>query len=339
MIPKSQAFTYFPGRSINLTIPEALNFSLAGLHISLNLFQFFILPLYLLPKSLWWSVVLVPIACSNNPLWALLHEAIHDLFNSSGRINLVFGRLLAIFFGSPFHVLRLTHLSHHKFNRSPTEKGTEIYDPEELSKTTASVRYFFYIFCGLYLLEVSSTFIFFLPPNIFRKMRRRLVDHGNVQEKWLAQKLMDKKIVRDIRIDGVAIFLVLAFSAFCFGKHWILFAGLLGVRTFLISFMDNVYHYRTPLHVTVSGHNLFLPRVFSGLLLNFNLHRVHHANPSVPWVELPDFFTQQFETFDRGFLTAALDQLRGPIALSELAVPGGMLKEVEHPKGKLVKAH
>ena len=102
--------------------------------------------------------------------------------------------------------------------------------------------------------------------------------------------------------------------------------------------MDNVYHYRTPLHVTVSGHNLFLPRVFSGLLLNFNLHRVHHANPSVPWVELPDFFAQQGETFDRGFLTAALDQLRGPIALSELAVPSAMLKKVDHPKGKSVKS-
>jgi fatty acid desaturase len=326
MIPKSQASTYFPGRSINLTIPEALNFSLAGLHISLNLFQFFVLPLYLLPKSLWWSLFLIPIACFTNPFWALVHEAIHDSFNSSGRINLVFGRWLAIFFGSPFHVLRLTHLSHHKFNRSPTEKGTEIYDPEELSKTTASVRYFFYIFCGLYLLEVSSTFIFFLPPNIFRKMRRRLVDHGNVQEKWLAQKLMDEKIVRDIRIDGMAIFLVFALSAFCFGKHWTLLLSLLAVRTFLISFMDNVYHYRTPLHVTVSGHNLFLPKIFSAILLNFNLHRVHHANPSVPWVELPDFFAQQCETFDRGLLTAALDQLRGPIALSDLVVPSAMLK-------------
>ena len=332
MISKSQASTYFPARSINLTIPEALNFSLAGLHISLNLFQLFILPLYLLPKSLCWSLVLIPISFSNNPLWALLHEAIHDLFNSSGRINLVFGRLLGILFGSPFHVLRLTHLSHHKFNRSPTEKGTEIYDPGEVSKIKASFKYFFYIFCGLYLLEVCSTVIFFLPPNIFRKMRRRLVDHGNVQEKWLAQKLMDKKIVRDIRIDGVAIFLLFAFAAFCFGKHWILFAGFLGVRTFLVSFMDNVYHYRTPLHVTISGHNLFLPRVFSGLLLNFNLHRVHHANPSVPWVELPYFFVQQGETFDRGFFTAALDQLRGPIALSELAALGAMSKKSTTPR-------
>ena len=130
MISRSQASTYLPARSPNPSISEAFNFGLAGLHISLNLFQFFILPLYLLPKSLWWSVLLILIACFTNPLWALVHEeVIHDSFNSSSRINLVFGRWLSIFFGSPFHVLRLTHLSHHKFNRSPTEKGTEIYDP------------------------------------------------------------------------------------------------------------------------------------------------------------------------------------------------------------------
>jgi len=327
MISKSQVSKSLPARSINLTIPEALNFSLAGLHISLNLFQFFILPLYLLPKSLWWSVVLVPIACSNNPLWALLHEAIHDLFNSSGRINLVVGRLLAILFGSPFHVLRLTHLSHHKFNRSPTEKGTEIYDPEEVSKTKASFRYFFYIFCGLYLLAVFSTSIFFLPRNIFRRMRQRLVDHGDIQEKWLAQKFSEEKIVRDIRIDGVAIFLVLALSAFCFGKHWMVLLGLLMVRTFFISFMDNVYHYRTPLHATVSGHKLSLPRGFSRSLLNFNFHRVHHANPSILWLRLPHVFARQGEKFDCGLLTAALDQLRGPIAVSDFAVPSGVVKK------------
>ncbi len=321
MISRSQASTYLPARSPNPSISEAFNFGLAGLHISLNLFQFFILPLYLLPKSLWWSVLLILIACFTNPLWALVHEAIHDSFNSSSRINLVFGRWLSIFFGSPFHVLRLTHLSHHKFNRSPTEKGTEIYDPGEVSKIKASFKYFFYIFCGLYLLEVCSTFIFFLPPKVFRKMTQRLLDHGNIQEKWLAQKLMDEKIVRDIRIDGMAIFFLLALSAVCFGENWKLLLGLLALRTFLISFMDNVYHYRTPLHVTVSGHNFSLPWGFSRFLLNFNLHRVHHANPSVPWVKLPDLFAQQGETFDGGLLAAALDQLRGPIALSDFVAP------------------
>jgi fatty acid desaturase len=332
MIPKSQASTSLPARSANLSIPEVFNFSLAGLHICLNLFQLFILPLYLLPKSLWWSLFLIPIACLTNPLWALVHEAIHDSFNSSGRINLVFGRWLAIFFGSPFHILRLTHLSHHKFNRSPTEKGTEIYDPGQVSRIRASLSYFFYIFCGLYLLEVFSTFIFFLPPSILRKMRQRLLDHGTVQEKRLAQKLMDEKLVRDIRIDGMAIVFLFALSAFCFKEHWKVLLGLFAVRTFLVSFMDNVYHYRTPLHATVSGHNLSLPRVFSRFLLNFNFHRVHHANPSIPWLSLPHFFAQQGDKFDCGFLTAALDQLRGPIGVSDFAVPNAMVKKSRHTR-------
>src|SRR6184192_620825 len=86
-----------PTRAAKLLIPEVFNYALAGLCIFLNLFQFFILPLYLLPKSIWWGVSLIPIACLNNPFWALLHEAIHDLLNSSGGINLAFGRLLSIF--------------------------------------------------------------------------------------------------------------------------------------------------------------------------------------------------------------------------------------------------
>ena len=144
------------------------------------------------------------------------------------------------------------------------------------------------------------------------------MDHGDIQEKWLAQKFSEEKIVRDIRIDGVAIFLVLALSAFCFGKHWMVLLGLLMVRTFFISFMDNVYHYRTPLHATVSGHNLSLPRGFSRFLLNFNFHRVHHRNPSVPWTQLPELFAEHSDRFDRNLFTAALNQLRGPVPLSDL---------------------
>lgn len=44
MISGSQISTYPPALSVDRSIPEALNFSLAELHIFLNLFQFFILP-------------------------------------------------------------------------------------------------------------------------------------------------------------------------------------------------------------------------------------------------------------------------------------------------------
>ncbi len=307
-----------PNQFTKLPIPNGVNFSLAAIQIFVNIFQLFILPLYFLPKSMWWSVILIPVAALNNPFWVLIHEAIHGLFNSSHRINLAVGRLLSIFFGSPFQVLRLTHLSHHKFNRSPLEKGTEIYNPKEVSRLKASFRYFFYILCGLYLLEVSSTLLFFLPPQVFRKLGKRLVERGNLQEAWLAKKFMDIKRIREIQIDGIAICLIFGLSAFCYREHWKLLVSLLMVRSFLISFLDNVYHYRTSLHITISGLNLSLPRIFSMFLLNFNLHRVHHTYAGVSWAKLPELFAQHSERFDRNFFTAALRQLYGPVPLTDL---------------------
>ena len=299
---------------------QNLNVSLAAIQFFANVFQLFILP-YLLQKSVHWSLVIIPISVLNNPFWALIHEAIHDVFSSSSPTNAAAGRLLSVLFGSPFHVLRLTHLSHHKFNRSPLEKGTEVYDPTKSSKLRANFGYFFYIFCGLYLLEVSSTFLFFLPKKSFHRLGRRLVDHGNDQEKWLAKKFMDAKTLREIRIDGIAILLIFGLSAFCYGMHWRVLVGILAIRMFLISFMDNVYHYGSTLNVTTSGHNLWLPRILSMLILNFNFHRIHHRNPAVPWQKLPELFVEHADNFDRGLFTAAMDQLRGPIALFDLKEP------------------
>ena len=301
-----------------ISAPENVNFCLAAIQLFANVFELFILPLYLLQKSVHWSLVIIPISVLNNPFWALIHEAIHDVFSSSNRTNLAVGRLLSIFFGSPFHVLRLTHLSHHKFNRSPLEKGTEVYDPTKSSKLRAKFAYFFYIFSGLYLLEVFSTWLFFLPRKIFHGFGRRLVDLGNDQEKWLARRFMEAKTLREIRIDGVAILLIFGLGAFCYGTHWKVLASILLIRMFLISFMDNVYHYGSTLNVTVSGHNLWLPRILSILILNFNFHRIHHRNPAVPWQKLPRLFAEHADTFDGSLLTAAVDQLRGPIALADL---------------------
>ncbi len=304
------------------SIPERCNYRLAALHLSLNLFQLFLLPIYLLPKSLWWSVSIIPIAAMNNPFWALIHEAIHDLLSSNANVNAALGRILGICFGSPFQILRLTHLSHHKFNRSPLEKGTEIYNPNETSRLIAAVKYYFYILCGLYLLEMFSTFVFFIPLAVFRNMRCRVVEGGNAQERWLARKFIDESRVREIRVDGAVMFLLFGLSAYCFRAHGLVYIGLLGMRTFMISFMDNVYHYRTPLRVTVSGYNLYLPRFLSSLMLHFNFHRIHHAHPSVPWRCLPMAFAAQKEGFDHRLWAAAWRQLSGPVPMSDPLAAG-----------------
>lgn len=302
-----------------LAVP-AVNVGLTAMQLLVNVFQLFILPLWLLSRSFWWGAALVPLAAMTNPFWSLIHEAIHDLFSSSSQLNTAVGRVLSIFFGAPFHVLRWTHLSHHKFNRSPMEKGTELYDAATTSRTKAALGYYGYIFCGVYLLEVSSIAVFFLPGPIFGNMRRRVAATGNTQERWLAKKFAAAEVVRHIRQDGAAVLAIFGLSAFCYGRHWPFFAAMLAARMFFVSFLDNLYHYGTPVGATASGHNVAMPAAVSRLILHFNLHRIHHRHPGVPWMDLPQVFAQSGDRFDRTLRAAAADQLRGPISLEAAAV-------------------
>ena len=297
-------------------IPAALNLSLAGAHILLNVYQLFLLPIYLLPLSVGWAVTLVPIAVFNNSFWSLIHEAIHDLFSPSRRINSAAGRLLSLFFGSPFLVLRLSHLLHHKLNRTPIE-GTELYDSAKRSWARASIGYYGQILGGLYLFEVLSPLPLFLPRNLLRRIEQSVFKPDTLSGN-LVRSLVKDEAVREIRLDGCAIFLLFCLSVICYGGNWPLLAGVFLVRGFLISFLDNVYHYRTPVNDVFYADNLWLPKFLSASLLHFNLHGVHHRNPAVPWTKLPQVFGQQMGKFQGGYFAAALRQLSGPLGVSEI---------------------
>ena len=295
-------------------IPASLNISLAAGQIFINLYQFFILPIYLLPVSPWWALTLVPVAAMSNPFWSLIHEAVHDMFHPSAALNRVAGRLLAVFFGAPFRVLRLSHLLHHKLNRSPIE-ATELYDPEKSSWLRASPGYYFYILGGLYLYEFISLLPFFLPRYLLRRMERHF--SRETLAGMLVRSLMGDEVIRETRVDGAAILVLLGLSFFCYGEHWPLLAGALLIRAFLISFLDNVYHYRTPVNDVFYADNLWLPRPLTKALLYFNLHGIHHRNPTVPWINLAELFEKGTGRFERNYFAAAIRQLAGPIPLSE----------------------
>src|ERR1051325_7598308 len=101
-------------------------------------------PAILLPLEPAWTWTLIPLAFLNNSYWSLIHECIHDLFNRDRRTNLLFGRTMSILFGSPFQIVRLTHLLHHKLNRTAQE-ATEVYDPERTSVASVAFGYYFQI--------------------------------------------------------------------------------------------------------------------------------------------------------------------------------------------------
>ncbi|MBI2366721.1 MAG: fatty acid desaturase [Deltaproteobacteria bacterium] len=160
-------------------IPVALNLFLACFHVAVNLYQFFILPLWLLPASPAWAWTLLPLVFLNNPYWSLIHEAIHDLFHPARKVNAFFGRFMAMSFGAPFRILRLSHLLHHKLNRLPVE-GTEYYDKTKRSKAAAAPGYYFQILLGLYLAEVLSPLFFLLPRSWLRSFKERFLARDSV---------------------------------------------------------------------------------------------------------------------------------------------------------------
>lgn len=124
-------------------------------------------------------------------------------------------------------------------------------------------------------------------------------------------------VLRQIGLCG-AVFALFALSAFCHGEHWPLLVGVLMVRAFLISFLDNVYHYRTPVNDCSMPITFGSPQWLSRALLYFNLHGIHHRNPSLPWIVLPEAFGEASGRFGGNYFSAAIRQLNGPLALSQL---------------------
>lgn len=306
--------------SADNAIPFKLNIALAIGHGAVNLYQFFVLPLFFLPLDVSWGWTLLPLAMFNNPHWSLVHEAIHDLFHPQREINSSFGRMLSILFGSPFRILRLSHLLHHKLNRTPME-ATEVYDRRRGSIVVVALAYYFQIFGGLYLVEFLSPLLFLLPRPWLRGISRRLVKPDTVTAILMRNWTQDDSI-REIRLDGAAILLGFGFSLYCFGACWPLFAAILLSRAFLISFLDNVYHYRTPVNDIFYANNLRLPTAVARALLNFNFHGIHHRNPAIPWIRLPAAFHQQAQVFHGDYFAAAARQLCGPVALEDLPPAG-----------------
>jgi len=297
-------------------MPEAVNVALALFYVGVNLVQFVVLPLALLPRDSRWAWLLLPLALLTNPFWSLLHEAIHDLFHSNKSVNGFAGRLLALLFGAPSRILRLSHLLHHKLNRMPVE-GTEYYDRDKCSRAAAAPGYYFQILMGLYLVEVISPLYFFLPRRWLERFRVAYLPPQSVSG-ILMQNWLGAESLREIRCDGALTISWLALGFYCYGSYWPLLLGALAARGLLISFLDNVYHYETPVSDVFFAKNLRLPRPLAGLLLNFNLHGIHHINPAIPWIDLPKAFEAQAGKYHGNYFTTALRQLRGPIALQDL---------------------
>jgi fatty acid desaturase len=294
----------------------ALNLLLASAHVLVGVHVLFLLPMLLLPLSQAWAWTLLPAALLSNAMWSLLHETVHGAFHPNQRVNALAGRALAIAFGSPWRVLRVGHLLHHRYNRTTLDRQ-EVTGDWRRRDLRYTVGYYCQLLGGLYVAQVLSPIVFFLPAAVLRRAQARYCRHGTFRAHAAAQ-LIRPRALREIRTDGVIIVAMVAVSAWQYGSSaWMLLATF-AARGFLISFLDYVYHYDTPVDDVRHGRNLRLAPPIARMLLHFNLHGVHHRHPNSPWWELPWLFESGEHRYDGSYLYHALRQLRGPIALKDI---------------------
>jgi len=280
-----------------------------------------LLPWLLLPLDARWGFLLVPVALLSNGFWALHHEAIHGGFHQDRRRNMAAGRIMAILLGSSFAVLRFGHLMHHQYNRNPTDRP-DVYDPARDSRLAARLGFLGNLVGGLYLVELVVPIACLLPRPIIRRIVDRVYRADDPDVRAIHQSatrlFLDPRRLAMIRTDALLTMTLIGVSAYLFGGYWPMLAGFILARGFLISVVDNVYHFATPIDRPDYARNLWLPAPFRLLFLNMNLHRVHHARPALAWWKLPGELRATGDCFDASLFRVAVAQFTGPVAVTSL---------------------
>ncbi len=296
--------------------PRLVNMTLVAVMTGVHLFALLALPAWLLPLDAAWGwLLMVPVLLTTTG-WALLHEAIHGTLTGRKRPDHLFGRLQAVLFGSPFELLRWGHLLHHGYNRTARERS-EVYEPGADRRMPFTLAYYFRLLGGLYVYEVLAGLLLLLPRSMVRRLAGRIGGERDLVVP-LTERVLQPGMLATVRVDALAVILLYGLAVWLYGEHaWMLALALAG-RALLISLVDNVFHYGTPLDDTRYAHDLYLPAWASRCILHFNLHGAHHARPGVSWQALPDLHRQRGGGYQADFVRALAAQLRGPIAAPAL---------------------
>ena len=234
-----------------------------------------------------WIFLSVSFAIITPTLWALEHEAIHGLLFDHRFMNTVAGHFLGYLLGIPFHILRQGHLVHHRLNRSVLDR-TEVYSLPAISLGSACFFYYIRLCGGLYVGELLTNFLVWLPRSIQRNLLKKWMSaHMDDWQANVAKPFLAAPSLWLARFDALINVSLLTISVLLYGPFiWLLIPGFM-LRGFMISVFDNAYHYGTELDNTMGSFNVKLKSPWDWWLLNGNFHASHHQRPDLPWWQLP----------------------------------------------------
>jgi fatty acid desaturase len=234
----------------------------------------------------WWGVGLAAFvfAFSNNTIFSLHHEAVHRGFSANPAVNEAAGLLFAAFFPTIFSIQRVSHLGHHRRNRS----DQELYDYYLPHQSWLLKTYWIYcLLTGFYWAIIPTAGLVYVAwPWAFRAA-------------WLQQGPARwwgfEPFVRDIAAEPISrvwreglftlalqIALFLALDLNILG--WLACYWAFGINWSSVQYTD---HAESPRDVIEGAWNLKFWAPTQAIFLNYNLHLAHHREPGVPWIHLP----------------------------------------------------
>lgn len=253
-------------------------------------------------------------------MYTVGHEAAHrKLFPDHPRLNDLAGAVVLAPLLAPLVVLRKIHAFHHGQNRRAPKVATldvVVLPPEPGARRAAArawgwLTWLLGVFAGgFYLHSLVSVVLFLLLPTkvacrvspAFKNWRPR-----HRLRAWLELGLGAALHLGAWRLLGAEVWLA------ALGLPTLAFA-------WVYSLFIYIYHYDTTIggDIRYNVRSLAPNRFFTWLLLNFNEHATHHADPRLPWyllpkrrIELPPEYAGNRKV--RTILGAVLQQLRGPI--------------------------
>jgi len=270
------------------------------------------------PGSGWLpAVLLLAVAAVGAPFhWALIHEAIHGHLFTDDNWNTRGGRVLSVLFLYSFDAVRFGHLGHHRFNRHSLDRPEDIAPGK--SWLASAPFYYINLFFGQALGSMLGSVVFLLPAPVALAAFRgtmRAPDVAQLQAAGL-RYFGDPTRRWRMRFDVVVAVTIFAAAFWVWGAGWPLLLTCLLVRWIALSLLDNAPHYGTPLNSNLYAPDMRAPAWIGGVLLNGNLHGLHHAEPDLPWRELPARFAETRRRYAATWLVTVLRQFRGPMALT-----------------------
>ena len=236
--------------------------------------------------SSWLVVTAAVLAFSfvNNTIFALHHEAVHGVFHPDRRINDAAGAVFAAFFPTIFSIQRISHLGHHRRNRT----DVELYDCYLPGQSWLLKTYWIYcLLTGFYwaIIPVAGL-LYVLCPFAFRAA---WFQRGPARWWGFAPFVADiaSAPIPRVWMEGVFSLAaqVLLFRAL--GLHfWSWFAcyWAFGLNWSSVQYAD---HAGAPRDVREGAWNLRFWPISRALFLNYNFHLAHHRAPDIPWIYLP----------------------------------------------------